>query len=58
MKQLIFLLFILSFSFSIKAQKVEEEPFVCNLYMNEQAEFKGGMNRLKKFIEKSKISSQ
>jgi periplasmic protein TonB len=53
MKQLIFLLFILIFSFSIKAQKVEDEQFECNLYMNEQAEFKGGMNGLKKFIEKN-----
>jgi periplasmic protein TonB len=53
MRQLIIILFTLIFSFSIKAQKVEDEFFECNLYMNEQAEFKGGMNGLKKFIEKN-----
>ena len=53
MKQLIILLFILIFSFSINAQKVENKTFVCGLYINEQAEFKGGMTELKKFIDKN-----
>jgi TonB family protein len=54
MKQLIILFFILTFSFSIKAQKVEEDDKIFQCFYPEwQAEFKGGNDSLRLFFVKN-----
>jgi periplasmic protein TonB len=53
MKQLISLLFILFFSFSMKAQKAENEQYDCILPVEWLPEFKGGQNALKLFLGKN-----
>ncbi len=52
MKQLMFLLFTLYFSFSINAQKVEDDKeIICYIPIN--PEFKGGNKALKAFLHKN-----
>jgi periplasmic protein TonB len=53
MKQKLVFLFFLILSFSIKAQQVEDDSITCIFYPERHAEFKGGMNKLRKFIEKN-----
>ena len=53
MKRIKIFLFLLIFSFSVKAQKAESDSITCIFYPDRQAEFRGGMKGLKKFIEKN-----
>ncbi|MES2516983.1 MAG: TonB family protein [Bacteroidota bacterium] len=53
MKRIPFFLFLLILSISVKAQQVKGDSITCIFYPERQPEFKGGMNGLRKFIEKN-----
>jgi periplasmic protein TonB len=53
MKRIIIFLFFIILSFSVKAQKTDNEQFDCILPIEWSPEFKGGQKALKLFLSKN-----